>query len=90
MIPVRAASRPKIKMRGRGRRKTAREIGSREGEHHQRVMIETVHSVEKRLMGSHVLARETCQQHKELITRVFSYNSTRLETFSLPVIEDFH
>jgi hypothetical protein len=68
----------------------AREIGSREGEYHQRVKIETAHSVEKRLMDSHVLVGETCQQHKELIFRAFSYNSRRLETFFLLVIEDFY
>jgi len=90
VIPVRAASRPKIKMRGRRRRKMAREIGSREGTYHQRVKVETVHSVEKRLMGSHVLARETCQQHKELIMRAFSYNSRRLETLLLLFIEVFY
>jgi len=90
VIPVRAASRPKIKMRGRRRRKMAREIASRGREYHQRVKIETVHSVEKRLMGSHVLARGTCQQHKELIFRAFSYNSRRMEALFLLFIEDFY
>jgi hypothetical protein len=68
----------------------AREIGFREGECHQRVKIETVHSVEKRLMGSHVLARQTAQQHKELILRAFSYNSRRLESLLLLIIEIFY
>jgi len=90
VIPVRAASRPKIRMRGRRRRKMAREIGSREGTYHQRVKVETVHSVEKRLMGSHVLARQTAQQHKELIFRAFSYNSRRVESLLLLFIEDFY
>lgn len=67
----------------------AREIGSREGTYHQRVKVETVHSVEKRLMGSHVLARQTAQQHKELIFRAFSYNSRRMETLFSLFIEDF-
>lgn len=31
-----------------------RVMASNEGEYHQRAKIETVHSVEKRLMGSHV------------------------------------
>jgi hypothetical protein len=53
-------------------------------------MVETVHSVEKRLMCSHVLARQTAQQHKELIFRAFSYNSRRLETLFLLFIEDFY
>jgi len=68
----------------------AREIASRGRKYHQRVKIETVLSVEKRLMGSHVLARGTCQQHKELIFRAFSYNSRRLETLFLLFIEGFH
>lgn len=49
-----------------------------------------MHSVEKRLMGSHVLARQTAQQHKELIFRAFSYNSRRLEALFLLFIEDFY
>jgi hypothetical protein len=77
-------------MRGRRRRKTAREIWSREGGRHQRVKIETVHSVEKRLMGSHLPARETCQQHKEQLFRAFSYNLRTLETLFLLVIEGFY
>jgi hypothetical protein len=90
VIPVRAASRPKIRMRGRRRRRMSREMASRREEYHQRVKIETVHSVEKRLMGSHVLARQTAQQRKELIFRAFSYNSRRLETLFLLIIEDFY
>ena len=87
-IPVRAASRPKIKMRGRRRKKQAKEF-DRPG-YNQRPKVETVFSVEKRTMGSHVLARVTAQQHKELIFRAFSYNSRRLETLFLLFIEDFY
>ena len=87
VMPVRAASRPKVKMRGKSRRKIAREWDDEE--YHPRVKVETVFSVEKRRMGSHVLARNTSQQHKELIFRAFSYNSRRLETFFLLFIEDF-
>jgi len=87
-IPVRAASRPKIKMRGKRRRRQAREF-DRPG-YNQRPKVETVFSVEKRTMGSHVLARVTAQQHKELIFRAFSYNSRRLETLFLLFIEDFY
>jgi len=49
-----------------------------------------VFSVEKRKMGSIVLARNTSQQHKELIFRAFSYNSGRLETLFLLFMEDFY
>jgi hypothetical protein len=52
--------------------------------------VETVFSVEKRTMGSHVLARVAAQQHKKLIFRAFSYNSRRLETLFLLFIEDFY
>jgi hypothetical protein len=41
-------------------------------------------------MGSHVLARQTAQQHKELIFRAFSYNSRRLETLFSLIIEVFY
>jgi hypothetical protein len=37
-----------------------------------------------------VLARGTCQQHKELIFRAFSYNSRRMEALFLLFIEDFY
>ena len=87
-IPVRAASRPKIKMRGKRRRRQAREFD--QCAYNQRPKVETVFSVEKRIMGPHVLARVAAQQHKELIFRAFSYNSRRLETLFLLFIEDFY
>jgi len=37
-----------------------------------------------------VLARNTSQQHKELIFRAFSYNSVRMESIFLLAIEDFY
>jgi hypothetical protein len=46
--------------------------------------------VEKRKMGLHVLARNSSQQHKELIFRAFSHNSRRLETLFLLVISGFY
>jgi hypothetical protein len=55
-----------------------------------RPKVETVFPVEKRKSGSHVLVRNTSQQHKELIFRAFSYNTRRLETLFLPFIEDFY
>jgi len=41
------------------------------------------------MMGAHVLARVTAHQHKELIFQAFSYNTRRLETIFLLVIEGF-
>jgi hypothetical protein len=88
-IPVRAASRPKIKMRGRRRKKQAKCFDKRGYDSH-RPKVETVNSVEKRTMGSIVLARIPSQQHKELVFRALSYNSRRLETLLLLLVEDFY
>jgi len=88
VIPVRASSRPKIKMRGRRRKRMAREFDERE--YHQRAKAETVFSVEKRIMGSYVQSRGVSQQHKELLFRALSYNSNRLESFFLLFIEGFY
>ncbi|MBU1914242.1 MAG: transposase, partial [Candidatus Thermoplasmatota archaeon] len=88
-IPVRAASRPKIKMRGKRRRRQRRDFDQKGYDGH-RPKVETVFSVEKRKMGSHVLARVPSQQHKELVFRAFSYNSGRMETLFLLFIEDFY
>ena len=88
-IPVRAASRPKIKMSGKRRRRQRKEFDQKGYDSH-RPKVETVFSVEKRKMGSHVLARVPSQQHKELIFRAFSYNTGRLETLFLLFIEDFY
>jgi len=75
-------------VRGRYRRKLMKEFD--EGAYHQRAKVETVFSVEKRKMGSTVLARVPSQQHKELIFRAFSYNSGRLESLFLFFIEGFY
>jgi hypothetical protein len=88
-IPVRAASRPKIKMSGKRRRKQARDFDKKGYDGH-RPKVETVFSVEKRKMGSHVLARNPSQQHKELVFRAFSYNSGRIESLFLFFIEVFY
>ena len=85
-IPVRAASRPKIKMRGKRRRRQAKNFDKRGYDGH-RPKVETVFSVEKRKMGSIVLARVPSQQHKELVFRAFSYNSARMESLFLLLIE---
>ena len=89
VIPVRAASRPKIRIRGKRRRRQAKDFDKRGYDCH-RTKVETVFSVEKRRMGSHVLARQTAQQHKELIFRAFSYNARRLETLFLLISEVFY
>jgi hypothetical protein len=88
-IPVRAALRPKIKMRGKQRRRQRKDFDQRGYDGH-RPKVETVFSVEKRKMGSHVLARVPSQQHRALIFRAFSYNSVRMETLFLLFIEDFY
>jgi len=88
-IPVRAASRPKIKMRGKRRKKQAKCFDKRGYDGH-RPKVENLFSVEKRRMWSTVLARDASQQHKELVFRALSYNSGRLETLFLLFIEDFY
>jgi len=87
MIPVRYRGEG-IRVGGRYRRRDLREFD--EGAYHERAKVETVFSVEKRRMGSHVLARASSQQHKELIFRAFSYNSGRMESLFLLFIEDFY
>ncbi|HEX9906890.1 MAG TPA: transposase, partial [Thermoplasmata archaeon] len=79
---------PGIRVGGRYRRRHLRDFDV--DAYHQRSKVETVFSVEKRKMGSHVLARDTSQQHKELIFRAFSYNSVRMETPFLLSIEVFY
>jgi hypothetical protein len=87
MIPVRYRG-PGIRVGGRYRRRDLRDFD--EDAYHQRAKVETVFSVEKRKMGSHVLARNSSQQHKELIFRAFSYNSGRMESLFLLLIEGFY
>ena len=87
MIPVRYRG-PGIRVGGRYRRRNLRDFD--EDAYHERAKVETVFSVEKRTMGSHVLARVPSQQHKELIFRAFSYNSGRMESLFLHFIEDFY
>jgi hypothetical protein len=87
MIPVRYRG-PGIRVGGRYRRRNLRDFD--EDAYHQRAKVETVLSVEKRKMGSHVLARVPSQQHKELIFRAFSYNSGRMESLFLHFIEGFY
>jgi hypothetical protein len=75
-------------VRGRYRRRLKRGLDERA--YHQRAKVETVFSVEKRKIGSIVLARVSSQQHKELIFRAISYNSWRLEALFLLIIEGFY
>ena len=79
-IPVRAASRPKIEMRGKRRRKQRKEFDQKGYDSH-RPKVETVNSVEKRTMGSHVLAHNTSS---------LCCNSRRLESLFLLLIKDFY
>jgi len=88
IIPVRAADRPGIRIRGRHRRRQAKEL-DRKG-YNRRVMAETINSVEKRRIGDHVLATGTAQRHKELLFRAFAYDVGRLEALFLLIIEDFY
>lgn len=88
VIPVRGADRPGIRISGRHRRKQARDLDTEA--YHQRVKVETVHSVEKRRMGDNVLAIGTCQRHKELVLRAFAYDVGRLEALFLLFTEDFY
>ena len=48
-----------------------------ERKYHRRALIETVHSVEKRVMRQDVLATSTSCQHKELTLRAIAYDSRR-------------
>ena len=88
VIPVRGADRPGIRISWKHRRRQARDLDKEA--YHQRVKIETVHSVEKRRMGDNVLAIGTCQRHKELVFRAFAYNVGRLEVLFLLITEDFY
>jgi len=88
VIPVRGSERPLIKTGGRYRRRQKRSFDVRE--YHQRAKVETIFSVEKRMMSSHVLSRGIGQQHKELLFRALSYNSNRMESLFLLFIEGFY
>lgn len=88
VIPVRGLDRPGIRIKGRYRRKQRRDFDTKA--YHQRVKVETVHSVEKRKMGDSVLAKRAGMQHRELILRAFAYNVARLEAIFLLVTEVFY
>ena len=88
VIPVRGLNRPGIRIRGRYRRKQLKDFDIES--YHQRAKVETVHSVEKRKMGDHVLAKSAGRQHRELILRAFAYNVARLEAIFLSFIEGFY
>ena len=88
VMPLRWGGTPRIWIKGQYRRKQLKDFDTEA--YHQRAIVETVHSVEKRKMGDIVLARGTCQQHKELIFRAFAYNVGRLEAIFLLFIEDFY
>jgi len=88
VMPLRWGGTPGIWFKGQYRRKQLKDFDAEA--YHQRAIVETVHSVEKRKMGDIVLARGACQQHKELIFRAFAYNVGRLEAIFLSIIEGFY
>jgi len=88
VMPLRWGGTPRIWIKGQYRRKQLKDFDTEA--YHQRAIVETVHSVEKRKMGDIVLARGACQQHKELIFRAFAYNVGRLEAIFLSFIEGFY
>jgi hypothetical protein len=88
VMSLRWGGTPRIWIKGQYRRKQLKDFVTEA--YHQRAIVETVHSVEKRKMGDIVLARGACQQHKELIFRGFAYNAGRLEAIFLSIIEGFY
>jgi len=72
VIPVRTGDDPRHRVRGRYRREQRKRFDL--VAYRQRVKTETVNSVQKRTMGSHVLSRKIGQQHMELMFRGLAYN----------------
>lgn len=81
VIPIRRGDDPRLRVRGRYRREQWKHFDS--VAYRQRVKAETVNSVQKRTMGSHVLSRRIGQQHRELVFRGQAYNLARVERLSL-------
>jgi len=87
VIPVRKGDDPRLRVRGRYRREQWKHFDS--VAYRQRVKAETVNSVQKRTMGSHVLSRRIGQQHRELLFRALAYNMRRVESLSLLLVGGF-
>ena len=79
VIPVRRGDDPRVRIRGRYRRRQWKHFDS--ATYRQRVKVETVNSVQKRTMGSSVLSRKTGQRHKEMVFRALAYNGRRIGDF---------
>jgi len=75
-IPLKKLDKRSDKENSVYRRKQARVFD--ETKYHRRALIETVHSVEKRVMRDDVLATSSAGQHAELRFRAIAYNSRRL------------
>ncbi len=88
VIPIRRGDDPRLRVRGRYRREQWKHFDSEA--YKQRVMAETVNSVQKRTMGSHVLARKIGLQHTELVFRALAYNVRRVENFLSSLLKVFY
>ncbi len=80
MIPVRRGDDPAVRITGRYRKRQRRRFDRRA--YRQRAKVETVHSVKKRTMGSHVSSRGTGQRHRELVFRALACDGRRMEATS--------
>ena len=74
-IPTRKASRLAGELKGLYRRTQSSTFD--ENVYHQRSLVETMHSVSKRIMGEAVRARSKDGQWKELVIRGIAYNAWR-------------
>jgi len=88
VIPIRRGDDPRLRVRGRYRREQWKHFDSEA--YKQRVMAETVNSVQKRTMGSHVLARKIGLQHTELLFRALAYNVRRVENSLSSLLKVFY
>ncbi len=88
VIPVRRGDDPDVRIMGRYRKRQRKHFDSRA--YRQRVKVETVNSVQKRTMGSHVSSRKTGQRHRELVFRALAYNAKRMETLFHLLFEGFY
>lgn len=88
VIPVRKGDDPGLRVSGWYRRRQWKHFDS--AACGQTVKGETVNSVQKRTMGSHVSSRMTRRRHKELIFRALAYNVERMETVPILLTEGFY
>lgn len=88
VIPVRGLARQGIRNRGRHRGKQRGDFNTKA--YHQRVMIEKIHSTEKRKIGDFILAKSAGRPHGKPILGAFPYNVGRLEAVLLSFVEGFY